>query len=282
MMLLDGKKLAQKITDKLQKKMAKLQGRKPGLTVILVGDNPASHSYVRSKQKACIAVGMVSNLIKLPSTIAQSDLLEQIELLNQDIAVDGILVQMPLPPHIDEKAVTEAIDPSKDVDGFHPINVGKMLLGMEGGFFPCTPLGIKALLAENEIEIAGKHVLIIGRSNIVGKPLAAMLMQKKRDCNATVTVAHSRSENLNALTKSADVLVAALGKPHFIKKEMVKPGACIIDVGINRMPNGRLIGDVDFEDVKQVAGYITPVPGGIGPMTIAMLLQNTLFSFLNR
>lgn len=279
-MLIDGKKIANEIQADIAKKVEALPNRKPGLAFILVGDNPASQSYVRSKKKACASVGIVSTVIELPAMIAESDLIKQIEQLNQNPEVDGILVQLPLPSHIDEKIVTASIDPSKDVDGFHPINVGKMLLGEEGGFLPCTPHGVQVLLQRSHIPVAGKHVVIVGRSNIVGKPLAAILMQKKPHCNATVTIAHSQSENLHALTRSADVLVAALGRPFFIKKEMIKPGATVIDVGINRLPDGKLVGDVDFQAVSEVAGHITPVPGGIGPMTIAMLLQNTLFSFL--
>jgi methylenetetrahydrofolate dehydrogenase (NADP+)/methenyltetrahydrofolate cyclohydrolase len=279
-MLLDGKKIANEIQADIATKVSALDGRKPGLAVILVGENPASQSYVRSKGKACTAVGIVSTTINLPATIAESDLLKEIEKLNRDPSVDGILVQLPLPRHIDEKIVTAFIDPSKDIDGFHPFNVGKMLLGEEGGFLPCTPYGIKVLLEKYKIPVEGKHVVILGRSNIVGKPLAAILMQKKPHCNATVTVAHSQSEHLNDLARSADILVAAIGRPHFVKKEMVKKGATVIDVGINRIETGKLVGDVDFEQVSEVAGHITPVPGGIGPMTIAMLLQNTLSSFL--
>ncbi len=279
-MLLDGKKLANEIQGAIESKISALVGRKPGLAVILVGENPASQSYVRSKNKACAAVGIVSTTITLPSTIAESDLLKEIEKLNQDPAVDGILVQLPLPRHIDEKIVTAFIDPKKDIDGFHPYNVGKMLLGEEGGFLPCTPYGIQVLLERYKIPVEGKHVVILGRSNIVGKPLAAILMQKKPHCNATVTVAHSQSEHLTELARSADILVAAIGRPHFVKKEMVKKEATVIDVGINRIETGKLVGDVDFDEVSQVAGHITPVPGGIGPMTIAMLLQNTLSSFL--
>lgn len=279
-MILDGKKLANEIQKEIGAKIATLSGRKPGLAFILVGENPASQSYVRSKQKACKEVGIISKLIELPPSIAGSDLIRHIDELNRDPQIDGILVQLPLPPHIDEKEITAAIKAEKDVDGFHPINVGKMLLGESGGFLPCTPHGIKVLLERCRIPVEGKHVVILGRSNIVGKPLAAILMQKRPHCNATVTIAHSQSENLKALTRSADILVAAIGRPHFVGKEMVKPGATVIDVGINRLPNGKLVGDVDFAEVSAVAGHITPVPGGIGPMTIAMLLQNTLWSFL--
>jgi len=281
MTLLDGKKVAHEIQESLKKKIGGIQGRKPGLAFILVGDHPPSQLYVQSKKKGCAFVGIFSTVLELPQKVAQSDLLKQIEELNRNPEIDGILVQLPLPPHIDEKRITAAIDPSKDVDGFHPINVGKMLLGEEDGFLPCTPHGIKVLLEKYRIPVEGKHVVIVGRSNIVGKPLAAILMQKKPHCNATVTIAHSQSENLSALTRSADILVAALGQPLFIKKEMVRAGATVIDVGINRLPDGRVVGDVDFDEVSASGGPITPVPGGIGPMTIAMLLHNTLSSFLS-
>ncbi len=275
-MLLNGKAIAQEIQAEIAGQVHQITGRKPGLAVVLVGHNPASQAYVRSKKKACALVGIQSLVIELPASIALSDVIYEIEKLNQNPSIDAILVQLPLPPHLDESQITAAIDPNKDVDGFHPINVGKMLLGEEGAFLPCTPLGIHVLLQKSSIPIEGQHVVIIGRSNIVGKPLAAILMQKKRHCNATVTIAHSQTKNLAVLTRSADILVAAIGRPHFIKKEMIQPGATVIDVGINRLPDGRLIGDVDFESVSEVAGHITPVPGGIGPMTIAMLLQNTL------
>lgn len=278
-MLIDGKKTAQEILFDIEHKIALIKGRKPGLAFILVGDNPASHSYVRSKKKACATVGILSTVIELNASIAQSDLLKQIERLNRDPLIDGLLVQLPLPPHIDEKIVTSAIDPAKDVDGFHPLNVGKMLIGDETGFLPCTPFGIQTLLYKNQISVSGKHVVIVGRSNIVGKPLAAILMQKKTHCNATVTIAHSQSEHLKSLIRSADILVAALGKPFFITQDMVNPASTIIDVGINRLPNGKIVGDVDFEPVSQIVEHITPVPGGIGPMTIAMLMYNTLRSF---
>jgi methylenetetrahydrofolate dehydrogenase (NADP+)/methenyltetrahydrofolate cyclohydrolase len=279
---IDGKKIAGEIQEEIKENISRLEGRKPGLAVVLVGHSSASQTYVRAKQKACHSVGIYSSVIELPSSISESDLLKTIDLLNQDPKIDGILVQLPLPSHIDEKIVTASIDPTKDVDGFHPVNVGKMLLGIEGGFLPCTPLGIKVLLEKSQIQVEGKHVVIVGRSNIVGKPLAAILMQKKEGCNATVTIAHSQSENLSQLTQSADILIAALGKTHFITKGMVKKGATVIDVGINRLPNGSLVGDVDFQNVKEIAEWITPVPGGIGPMTIAMLLQNTLLSFKRR
>ncbi len=280
-MILDGKKIASSICDEIQREVSQIKKRKPHLAFILVGDNPASQVYVGAKEKACKTTGIESTLLKLPSTVREAELLQKIQALNEKMEVDGILVQLPLPTQIDEKKVMLAIDPEKDVDGFHPINVGKMLLGDESGFLPCTPHGIKVLLERSSIQVEGKHVVIVGRSNIVGKPLAAILMQKKKDCNATVTIAHSQSENLMEITKKADILVACLGKPHFIKKEMVRKGAVVIDVGITRQ-EGKLLGDVDFDAVSQVASDITPVPGGVGPMTIAMLLQNTLQSYRRR
>ncbi len=282
MNLIDGKKIAHDIQTSIAHQVSALKGRKPGLAFILVGDNPASQTYVRSKKKACAHTGIESTLLELPASTTEAELLSHIERLNLDPAIDGILVQLPLPHALDEKIVTRAIHPEKDVDGFHPMNVGKMLLGEEGGFLPCTPNGIKVILERTHIPVSGKHVVVIGRSNIVGKPLAAILMQKKPHCNATVTVAHSQSDNLVQLARSADILVAALGKPRFVTRDMVKPGAVVIDVGINRSSDGKIIGDVDFDAVASIASHITPVPGGVGPMTIAMLLQNTLWSYLKR
>lgn len=278
-MILDGKALSQQIRNGLKQKISSLKGRKPGLAFLLVGDHPASISYVNSKKKACAEVGILSTMVELSKAISESDLIREIDQLNRNPNIDGILVQLPLPSHISEQAIATAISPQKDVDGFHPLNAGKLLLGEEGGFIPCTPLGIHTLLQKNHITIQGKHVVIVGRSNLVGKPLAALLMQKKAHCNATVTIAHSHTPNLRAITIQADILVAAIGRPHFIQKEMTKPGATIIDVGINRLHDGTIVGDVDFEKLLPVASYITPVPGGIGPMTIAMLLQNTLQSY---
>ena len=271
-MIIDGKKIASEIIDEIKEEVSRLT-RKPGLAFILVGDNAASQSYVRSKKKACAFTGIHSILHELPASIAESDLLAQIEALNCDPNIDGILVQLPLPSHISEEIIMMAIDPAKDVDGFHPLNVGKMLLGNPSAILPCTPQGIKVLLEKSNISCDGKHVVIVGRSNIVGKPLAAILMQKKPGCNATVTICHSGS-NLE-ITRTADILVAAIGKPHFIHKDMIKPGAVVIDVGINRL-EGKICGDVDFDSVAPIASAITPVPGGVGPMTIAMLLKNTL------
>ncbi len=278
MNLIDGKRIAAEIQEEIIQKVSQIQGRKPALAFILVGENPASLSYVRAKKKACSATGISSILIELSASISEGDLVKEIEKLNRNPEVDGILVQLPLPFHIQEQTITCAIDPEKDVDGFHPMNVGKMLIGDESGFLPCTPNGIKILLQKSQIPVEGKHVVIVGRSNIVGKPLAAILVQKKPHCNATVTLAHSHSKNLPELTRSADILVAAIGKPKIIVKEMVKPGAVVIDVGISRV-DGKLIGDVDFEKIAPIASRITPVPGGVGPMTIALLLQNTLLSY---
>lgn len=274
MKLIDGKKIAAEIRHELKAEIGKSTSRKPGLAFILVGEHPSSQSYVKAKKKACAEVGILSVLITLPSTIAESDLLSQIETLNQDEAIDGILVQLPLPPHINERAIMLAIDPTKDVDGFHPLNVGKMLLGDASAIVPCTPRGIQVLLEKSHIPVSGKHVVIVGRSNIVGKPLAALLMQKKANANATVTVCHSGSENIAHIIKSADILVVAMGSAGFIQKEMIREGAVVIDVGISRV-GGKIVGDVDFEPVSSIASHITPVPGGVGPMTIAMLLQNT-------
>ncbi len=279
MNLLNGKKIAQEIQAEIATTLLHAHKRKPGLAFILVGDNPASQTYVRAKKKACAQIGIISTLLELPNTTTQEELLEHIRILNLDPLIDGILVQLPLPLHIHDRAVMLAIDPNKDVDGFHPINIGKLLLGDDSGLLPCTPNGIKELLKRHAISPEGKHVVIVGRSNIVGKPLAAILMQKKPDCNATVTIAHSQSKHIKEITKSADILIAAIGKPRFIGKEMVQKGAVVIDVGINRLGNNTLVGDVDFHEVKQIASWITPVPGGVGPMTIAMLMKNTLLSF---
>ena len=277
-MIIDGKKIALKICEEIKEEVALLTGRKPHLAFILVGENPASQTYVQAKKKTCAMTGIDSTLIELPSSVSQEELIASIDKLNQNPEIDGILVQLPLPLQINERLIMSAIDPDKDVDGFHPLNVGKMLLGEEGAFLPCTPHGIHVLLQRSQIPIEGKHVVILGRSNIVGKPLAAILMQKHPHCNATVTVAHSKSEHLLSLMKSADILVAALGTPRFVKKEMVRTGAVVIDVGITKI-NGKIVGDVDFAEVEKIASHITPVPGGVGPMTIAMLLQNTLTSY---
>lgn len=253
--------------------------RAPYLAVILIGDNPASASYVRGKTKAAAEAGIESDTLTYDSSMPEADLLQLVADLNTDDRVDGILVQLPLPPHIDEQKVIRAIDPDKDVDGFHPVNVGRLLIG-QPGFPPATPAGIIELLRRSNIETRGKHAVVIGRSNIVGKPVANLLLQPGTD--ATVTVCHSRTRNLPEITRQADILIAAIGRPGFITADMVKEGATVIDVGVNRVedasrPRGyRLTGDVDFEAVREKAGWITPVPGGVGPMTIAMLLQNTM------
>ena len=280
---IDGNKIAAEIRAELKQHVAALaqRGVVPGLAVVLVGDNPASEVYVRMKKKACAEIGVASFSHELPKTCPEQQLLELIEKLNADARVHGILVQLPLPRQINEQKVLRAIYPEKDVDGFHPINVGKMLSG-EKCFLPCTPHGCQVMLLRAGYDPAGKHVVIVGRSNIVGKPLAAILMQKAPGANATVTVCHSRTRNLAAITRQADILIAAMGVPNFIKARMVKPGAVVIDVGVNRVDDPtaksgyRLVGDVDFKAVSKKAKAISPVPGGVGPMTIAMLLKNTI------
>ena len=246
-------------------------GYAPGLAVVLVGDDPASAVYVRNKHKGCLEVGITSIEIKMPADTSEDALLEKIDELNRDPAVHGILVQLPLPKHIDEGKVIDRIDPNKDVDAFHPENVGKIMLG-KYDFLPCTPAGIMKLLEFYNIDICGKECVVIGRSNIVGKPMAHLLLEK----NGTVTVCHSRTQNLSDVTKRADILVVAIGKPEFLTADMVKDGAVVVDVGINRPAEGKLVGDVAFNEVSEKASYITPVPGGVGPMTITMLLKNTL------
>lgn len=280
MKLIDGQKIAEKIKRSIQQKIQNKK-RKPGLAFVLVGDDPASHTYIRMKKKACLEIGFHSIDHILDHATTEKFLLEIIDDLNQDEKIDGILVQLPLPTKINTPKILMAIDPDKDVDGFHPINMGKLLLGDDTGFVPCTPHGIHVLLQEAKVDLEGKHVVIVGRSNIVGKPTAALLMQKKKFCNATVTIAHSRTKNLKELTQSADILIAALGKAQFIKEDFVKKGAVIIDVGINRV-EGKIVGDVDFNTVASRASQITPVPKGVGPMTIAMLLQNTYLSYERR
>jgi methylenetetrahydrofolate dehydrogenase (NADP+)/methenyltetrahydrofolate cyclohydrolase len=281
--IIDGKEIAEKIMDELKPRIAKLveNGTIPGLSVLILGEDPASISYVKSKGKACERLGMRSETITLSEKTSQADLMTVITNLNTNPRVHGILVQLPLPKHIDEDAVLEAINPQKDVDGFSPINMGRLLAGRDC-FKPCTPNGVMELLARHGIDPAGKHAVIIGRSNIVGKPMAALLMQKQKGANATVTVCHSGTKNLPRVAKQADILVAAIGSPNFVKASMVKKGAIVIDVGINRVDDAtsekgyRLVGDVDFEAVKEVASAITPVPGGVGKMTIAMLMLNTV------
>jgi len=272
--IIDGKKIASDILEELKKEIERSQ--KPGLAFILVGENTASKTYVKMKKIACEKVGIRSFDFEFEN-ITEKALIELIEKLNHDKKVDGILVQMPLPAHINPVNIINAIDPKKDVDGFHPLNMGKLLLGEEDGFLPCTPLGIKTLFQKAQIEVESKHVVIIGRSNIVGKPLAVMLMQKQKGANATVTVAHGNTRNLPEITRQADILIAAVGKPRLVTKDMVKKDAVIIDVGISR-EGKKIVGDVDFENVYPICSRITPVPGGVGPMTIAMLLKNTYLS----
>ncbi|MGZ5001715.1 MAG: bifunctional methylenetetrahydrofolate dehydrogenase/methenyltetrahydrofolate cyclohydrolase FolD [Chthoniobacterales bacterium] len=282
--IIDGRAVAEKVYAQLRKEIAtlKLRGVTPGLAVVLVGDDPASRAYVRSKDKMCRELGLHSVKLELPAATTQEDLLARVDELNRDRAVHGILVQSPPPKQIDEAAIVRALDPAKDVDGFHPMNVAKLTLGDESGFVPCTPLGCQRLLVESGIEIAGAHVVILGRSMIVGKPLALLLMQKAKNANATVTVVHSRSRNLAEITRSADIVIAAIGQANFVRTEHVREGAAVIDVGINRVddanvPRGyRLVGDVAFDEVAYKAAAITPVPGGVGPMTIAMLMANTV------
>ncbi len=280
--LINGKEVAEKIREKLKAEVAELtaQGRTPGLAVVLVGEDPASQVYVGSKVKACAELGIYSQKWALPAETTQEELVELIHKLNADPRIHGILVQSPPPPHIDEEAVILNIDPAKDVDGFHPINVAKLVLEDEEGFVPCTPMGCMELLAAYGIPTAGKHAVVIGRSMIVGKPMANLLVSKK--ANATVTIAHSRTQNLAELCRTADILVAAVGRPEMVTADFVKPGAVVLDVGINRIPDAtrprgyRIVGDVDFESVKEQCSAITPVPGGVGPMTIAMLMANTV------
>ncbi|MBT2677563.1 bifunctional methylenetetrahydrofolate dehydrogenase/methenyltetrahydrofolate cyclohydrolase FolD [Bacillus sp. ISL-35] len=276
--IIDGKEIAKKkrleIADQVQE--LKKQGVTPGLAVILVGDNQASRTYVTSKQKTARELGMHNVLIEYSVSIAEQELLAKIEELNNDEAIHGILVQLPLPEHISEKKLIEAISPEKDVDGFHPINIGRMMTGQDA-FLPCTPYGVMVMMEEIGIDLAGKHVVVVGRSNIVGKPAGQLFLNE----NATVTYCHSRTKDLKEHTKQADVIVAAVGKAGLITADHIKPGAVVIDVGMNRNDEGKLCGDVAFDEVKEKAGYITPVPGGVGPMTIAMLMYNTLKSAKN-
>jgi methylenetetrahydrofolate dehydrogenase (NADP+)/methenyltetrahydrofolate cyclohydrolase len=282
--LIDGKGLAKRIRADVASDVAELRGRGivPGLSVVLVGDDPASAVYVGAKEKASREAGMTGETIRLPFDTTQDELLELVERLNHDDRVHGILVQMPLPRQIDPDTVIRHIRPDKDVDGFHPVNVGKLLIGHTDGFAPCTPAGVQRMLVEYGVETRGANVVVVGRSTIVGKPMAALLMQSGTGADATVTVCHSRTRDLAAHTREADILIVAAGRPRMIGADMVKPGAVVIDVGMNRIPDAttksgtRLVGDVDFDAVRQVASLITPVPGGVGPMTIAMLLRNTV------
>ncbi len=284
---IDGKKVAAEIRLELKVEVDKLKSAGklvPGLVAILVGDNPASEVYVRSKGKACEEIGMNSKTEKLPSEISEKELLEVIAKYNADNNFNGILVQLPLPKHINEEKIIEAILPEKDVDGFHPVNVGSLVIGKDT-LLPCTPAGIQELLVRYQIPIKGKHVVVVGRSNIVGKPIANILLQKKENANAIVTVCHSAAKDISNFTKQADILIAAIGQPNFIRGNMVGEGVAVIDVGINRVNDSshakgyKIVGDVDYDEVSKKASFITPVPGGVGPMTIAMLLKNTLKAY---
>ena len=270
--IIDGKSIAKELRESLAPRVAALkeQGITPGLTVIVVGDDPASAIYVRNKERACVKLGMNSQVLRFPAETTQEEILNTVRLLNQDDSVHGILVQLPLPRHIDEQAVLRAIDPDKDVDGFHAMNAGRLMNG-EPGFVACTPKGVMRLLEVSGVELDGKNAVVLGRSNIVGKPMALLLLQK----NCTVTIAHSHTKDLAAVTRSADILVVAVGRAGFITGGMIKPGAAVMDVGINRV-DGKVVGDVDFESAKEVVSCITPVPGGVGAMTIAMLMENTV------
>ncbi|MGG3955133.1 bifunctional methylenetetrahydrofolate dehydrogenase/methenyltetrahydrofolate cyclohydrolase FolD [Bhargavaea massiliensis] len=271
--IINGFELAKEKRAQLAKEVEQLkrEGIEPALAVILVGDHPASQSYVKAKQKACEEIGIRSLLLTFPNDISESFLLEQIARLNADRSVHGILVQLPLPSQINELHVIEAIAPEKDVDGFHPLNIGRMMTGQQT-FLPCTPYGILYMVQSLQVDIAGKHVVVVGRSNIVGKPVGQLFLRE----HATVTYCHSRTSDLAAMTRQADILIVAVGKPKLITSQYVKEGAIVIDVGVNRLETGKLCGDVDFDDVKEVASYITPVPKGVGPMTITMLLHNTV------
>ena len=275
--LMDGRMTAKKVEDDLKIKIGLLKERgkrTPQLTVVLVGDHPASLSYVAGKDKACQRIGMNSEVLRLPRTISQTELIKVVQRLNDDSQVDGILVQLPLPAELDPQEVVRAIDPSKDVDGLHPINVGLMHMQLKG-FEPCTPRGIVRLLDEYQIPLQGKDIVVIGRSNLVGRPVAQLLLNR----NATVTVCHSKTADLQRYTRAADVVVVAIGRPHFLRKEHVSSKCVVIDVGINRLENGKLTGDADFDALNGYVSHITPVPGGVGPMTIAMLLENTMDAY---
>lgn len=283
--IIDGTIVAAKVNEETARMVAEIETKyhlQPGLAVVLIGDNPASQVYVGRKVKKCAELGIYSEKIVLDGKAEMPEVLALIERLNRDPKIHGILVQSPTPHQIDENVVISAINPEKDVDCFHPVNVGKMLTGRTDGFFPCTPYGVMVLLQHYGIDPAGKHTVIIGRSNIVGKPLMALLIQKGKGADATVTIVHSKTKNLEQYTRQADILIAAIGKPDFVTADMIKPGVAVVDVGINRIPdpntkNGfRITGDVKFNEVEPLASFITPVPGGVGPMTIAMLMQNTI------
>lgn len=278
-MIIDGKAIAHQIQIEIKDKVAHLTGRKPCLAVILVGDNPASLIYVQRKAQSCEAVGILSLRQHFKADISEETLLQHLHKLNADPTVDGILIQLPLPSHINPMTIIRNIDPRKDVDGLHPINAGKLLVGDTSGFVPCTPLGVKVLLERSEVNTVGKHVVVLGRSNLVGKPMAALMVQDIAGGNATVSIVHSFSRQGRELCRMADILIVAIGKAKFVTSDMVKEGAVVIDVGINKVQKEdrfQIVGDVDFENVKEKCAMITPVPGGVGPMTIAMLLSNTL------
>jgi len=287
-MIIDGKLIAAQIQNEIKQELTKRPGRRPCLAVVLVGNHPASLLYVERKRKACAEVDILSVKNHLPLNTSEATLIEEIEKLNLDNTVDGILLQLPLPAHINPIKVIRHIAPHKDVDGLHPANIGKLLIGDKDTFAPCTPQGIKVMLERSGVEVAGKHALIIGRSNLVGKPMAAILMQSAPGGNATVTVAHSRTANLKALSLMADIIIAAIGQPLFVTADMIKDGAVVIDVGINKIEDKtrtagyRIVGDVDFDNVKGKCSFISPVPGGVGPMTIAMLLSNTLHAYSSK
>ncbi|MBE7038687.1 MAG: bifunctional methylenetetrahydrofolate dehydrogenase/methenyltetrahydrofolate cyclohydrolase FolD [Ruminococcaceae bacterium] len=277
--ILDGKKVSQKVKDNLKKETEKLikdSGITPGLAVVIVGDDPASRVYVNSKKKACAEIGYYSEEHALPASTTEEELLNLVEKLNNDDKIHGILVQLPLPKHINEETIINAINPKKDVDAFHPVNVGKIMIG-NFDFLPCTPAGVMELLDDANIELNGKNAVVIGRSNIVGKPQSMLLLHK----NATVTICHSRTQNLKEITKTADILVVAVGRAEMIDGDYIKEGAVVIDVGMNRLENKKLVGDVHFESCEKKASYITPVPGGVGPMTIATLMKNTFTAAKN-
>ena len=276
--ILDGKAIAEEIRREITTEVAALKAERgivPCLAALIVGDDPASHIYINNKEKACRQVGIESRIIRLPADTVTGSLLQHIDQLNADSSVHGILVQLPLPKGCDQQSILDSIVPEKDVDAFHPHNVGLLSQGRPG-FLPCTPHGIQQLLVRSGVQTAGQHVVVVGRSDIVGKPTALMMMQKGTGADATVTVVHSQTKNLAELTKQADILIVAIGRPNFITASMVKPGATIVDVGINRLADGKICGDVDFDSVKDIAGAISPVPGGVGPLTITMLLKNTL------
>lgn len=270
---IDGKLISAQVKEEVRKQVHELnqQGVSVGLAVVLVGDDPASKVYVGSKKKACAELGIISEEYLLPANVSQQELLDLVGELNEKPSINGILVQLPLPEHIDETVILNAIDPKKDVDAFHPFNVGKIMIG-NYDFLPCTPAGIMDLIDSTGVDISGKRCVVIGRSNIVGKPMSMLLLHR----HGTVTICHSRTQNLSEITRQADILVAAVGVANFVSGDMIKPGAVVIDVGMNRLENGKLCGDVNYEEADRVAGYLTPVPGGVGPMTIATLMRNTV------